>query len=391
MTRSALTSFADIVALLQARPEDVAARYAPGGYVSGQQYYARNPSRADRKIGSFYVNVRGPYAGRFRDESSGDKGDMLDLIQLAINGDRKAALAEARAFLGIADNETPAQQAVRQREAEQARQAAEDQAREVAADQARSRRRAHARFLHCKPIENTPAAAYLTGRCVGPADLGRAPGALRFHPALPYQHTDSETGEVIEGRWPAMVAAIHGPWKPDAPADFIGIHRTWIARNPDTGIWQKAPVPEPKKIMGQHKGGFVRLWSGWGPRGGKGPPISQAPEDAVVYIAEGIEDALSAVLIIRESMASQPASYVICALNLGNMAAVVLPRKLKRVVVIADQDPGEKQRAQIDAAEERFKAEDRAVRVWRNQHGGKDLNDAVRMARATEPTREGVA
>ncbi|MAS44138.1 MAG: hypothetical protein CML43_13585 [Rhodobacteraceae bacterium] len=386
MTRAALTSFADIVALLQARPEDVARRYAPGGFVNGQQYRARNPGRADKRIGSFWVNVAGPHVGRFNDASTGEHGDMLDLIQLALGCDRRAALAEARAFLGIADDETEAQRALRQREAQRAREAAETQAREAEAEKARERRRAYARFLDGKPIENTPAAAYLSGRCVGPGDLGRAPGALRFHPALWYQHTDDETGEVFEGRWPAMVAAIHGPWKPDGPPAFLGIHRTWIARDPATGRWTKAPVPKAKKIQGQHRGGYVRLWSGYGPRGGKGAPISQAPEDAAVYIAEGIEDALSAAVLIGQ----RPGVYVICALNLGNMAAVGLPPQLRRVVLIADQDPGEKQRAQIDAAAERFAGEGRTVSVWRNQYGGKDLNDALRMARARE-RQEGAA
>ncbi|MEE3101332.1 MAG: toprim domain-containing protein, partial [Pseudomonadota bacterium] len=311
---------------------------------------------------------------------------MLDLIQLALGCDRKAGRAVARAFRGLAENQTPAPRALRQRAAERARQAAEAQAREAEAEKARERRRAHARFLDCRPIENTPAAAYLSGRGVGPADLGRAPGALRFHPSLWYQHTDDETGEVFEGRWPAMVAAIHGPWKPDGPPDFLGIHRTYLARDPATGVWGKAPVPKAKKIQGQHRGGFVRLWSGFGPRGGKGAPISQAPDDATVYVAEGIEDALSAVVL----KGRQPGVYIVCALNLGNMAAIGLPPQLRRVVLIADQDPGEKQRAQIDAAAERLAGEGRAVRVWRNEHGGKDLNDALRLARAGEP-QEGAA
>ena len=96
--------------------------------------------------------------------------------------------------------------------------------------------------------------------------------------------------------------------------------------------------------------------------------------------------ALSAVVLKGQ----RPGVYVICALNLGNMRAVVLPPQLGSVVLIADQDPGEQQRAQIDAAEARFKDEGRLVHVWRNQHGGKDLNDALRMARARE-RQEGAA
>ena len=62
----------------------------------------------------------------------------------------------------------------------------------------------------------------------------------------------------------------------------------------------------------------------------------------------------------------------------------MLPPALTEATIIADQDPGEKQRAVIDRAAARLAAEGRTVRVWRNHHGGKDLNDALRMARAHE-------
>lgn len=384
MTR-ALSDFQAIVAQLQERPEAVARRYAPNGRRDGPTWRALNPGRADRHIGSFWVNVAGVHTGRWHDKATGEGGDMLDLIQLALGCDRAAAVQEARAFLGIADQETPEQRRLRHQAAERAREAAARQAAEAEATAARKRARARALWLGAQPIENTPAAAYLTGRCIGIHDLGRAPGALRFLPRLRHYHEDEETGEIFEGFWPAMIAQIHGPWQDGEPPAAIGTHITWLA--PDgRGGWGKAPVPAPKKVYGQHRGGFIRLWSGWGPRHGKGRPIAQAREGARVFITEGIEDGLSAAVMLGEA----PDTYVIAALNLGNMEAVVLPPALTWVKIIADQDPGAEQRAVIDRAVARLRAEGRAVDVWRNQHGGKDLNDALRMVRANE-REEGAA
>ncbi|MDF2235389.1 toprim domain-containing protein [Albimonas sp. CAU 1670] len=385
MTRAGLTDFQAIVAQLQAQPETVARRYAPNGRRDGPVWRALNPGRADRSVGSFWVNLAGPHVGRWRDEATGEGGDMLDLIQLALGCDRAAAVQEARAFLGIAEDETPEQRALRRRAAERAARQVEEARAQAEADAAKKRARARGLWMGAAPIENTPAAAYLTGRCVGIGDLGRAPNALRFVPRLRHYHEDEETGEVFEGEWPAMVAAVHGPWRPDAPPELIGAHITWLAPN-GRGGWGKAPVPKPKKVRGQHRGGFIRLWSGWGPRGGKGRPIAQAREGARLFIAEGIEDALSAAVLLGDA----PDVYIVAALNLGNMEAVELPPQLTDVTIIADQDPGEKQRAVIERAAVRLAGEGRRVGVWRNHHGGKDLNDALRMARAAE-RKEGAA
>lgn len=387
MSRPRLPEFREIVDGLQARPLDVAERYAPGGFVDGAIYHARNPSRADGSMTSFIVNLSGPLRGRYKDFARGEQGDMLDLIRLALGCDQAQALQEACSFLGIHAEETEAQRDLRRREAQRAREAAEAAAREAAHVIARKRRAAHALWLECRAeIEGTPAAAYLEARGVGPAQLGRAPRALRFHPALRYQHTDPDTGEVIEGEWPAMVAAVHGPTREGAGPEFFGVHRTWLARGPD-GRWGKAPVPQPRKVLGSVRAGFIRLWSGWGPRGGKGAPIASAGGEARVFIAEGIEDALSVAVLLGRT----PGLYAVAAISIGNFAQVALPPALRRVTIVADVETGDDktqamQRAQVEAAIARLAGEGREVRVWRNQHGGKDLNDALRAA-APEPQK----
>jgi hypothetical protein len=49
----------------------VLARLIPGGKILGREYTALNPTRADRRPGSFKVNLR---TGRWADFATGDKG-----------------------------------------------------------------------------------------------------------------------------------------------------------------------------------------------------------------------------------------------------------------------------------------------------------------------------
>lgn len=367
--------FMEVVAALQARPLDVAGVYAPGGHVDGQRYWALCPWRGDRKVGSFHVALSGPWAGRWRDEATGEQGDMLDLIQAALRTDRRGAFDEARRFLGL-EAETDAQRANRRRLAERAKvQAAEDAAR-AEENLQEKRNAAFHRYLECQPaIAGTPVEHYLAGRGIRLAALGREPYSIRFHPRLPYRHVDLDTGEVFEGDWPAMVAAIYGPAVEGQPRSFWGIHRTWLARRPD-GSWGKAPVPAPKKVFGSVKGGFVSLWAGRGPRGGK-VPFSRAKPGSRVYVTEGIEDGLSVAAI-------STGSWVAVAVSLGNMREIVLPKAFTEVVLVADNDADPKLAAALDKAIERFRRQGRRVFVWRNTHGGKDLNDVLRAATITE-------
>jgi hypothetical protein len=77
-------------------------RWLPGGRRQGREYLVRNPTRADRRSGSFKIAVSGRRAGMWADFATGDKGG--DVISLAaylfglsqINSARKLA-----AMLGV--------------------------------------------------------------------------------------------------------------------------------------------------------------------------------------------------------------------------------------------------------------------------------------------------
>ncbi|MDR6266554.1 toprim domain-containing protein [Roseobacter sp. N2S] len=382
---------AEIVERLAARAEDVARRYAPGGHVQGTKYWARCPWRDDKHANSFYVNIAGSYLGWFYDHSTGDKGDMLKLIERALRTDFKGALSEARAMLGMV-NETPAQRQIRMRQADKAKRD-QEQAMRNGAERAQQRARvAQSVYLNSKvDWQDTPAEYYLAARGITLDRLGRLPHAIRFHPDQKINQIDKTTGEVFDGSYPAMVTAVYGPSADDGtrPKFFtVQIHYLqaqpeaswWAHHHPDKIVhpdpakrWWKAEILKPKTYFfgAPKKGGFVRLWTGVGPRGGKGAPLSRA--DGTVWITEGIEDGLSAAVL-------DPTKRVLAALDLANIKNMILPAAIKTVVLVADRDEKPEQIKVLDDAAETFRAQGREVSVWRNNYGGKDLNDALLLA-----------
>lgn len=375
-------SFKEIINALQARPEDVACRYAPGGLKDSKgRYWTNNPARDNTHKSSFHVSTRGQYAGRWYDYVWAKSGDMLDLIEMVLACDRKDALEEAKRFLGMA-SETPEQRKIRLQQEQKAACQREVDAKADAARQEQRGRQAQGIFLNAQAdLAGTPVAAYLAGRAIGLDRLGRTPGSLRFHPKLHYYHMDKKTGEVIEGDHPAMVAAIYSGWTEDGSRpEFIGVHKTYLQQN-EAGGWIKLRVPKPKLLWGTKQGGYIRLWSGIGPRGGKGPSLSKARDGSRLYITEGIENGLSCVVL-------NPSDHVAAAIDLGNIQAMRLPPQITEVVIIADNDAKPELMQPIHRAIEAFQSQGRQVSLWGAGNDGSDLNDALMAAR---PSEEGAA
>ena len=69
-------------------------RWLPDGRLDGREYTARNPTRADRRPGSFRVNVS---TGKWADFATGDVGgDVISLAAyLSCTGQAEAARALA--------------------------------------------------------------------------------------------------------------------------------------------------------------------------------------------------------------------------------------------------------------------------------------------------------
>jgi hypothetical protein len=75
------------------------ARWLPSGRIQGREYLAVNPKRADRRPGSFSINIR---TGRWADFATGDKGgDPISLAAYLGGIGQAEAARQLAAMLGI--------------------------------------------------------------------------------------------------------------------------------------------------------------------------------------------------------------------------------------------------------------------------------------------------
>lgn len=74
-------------------------RWLPNGKVQGAEYIALNPCRADRKAGSFKVNIR---TGRWADFATGHSGGDIVSLAAYLSGKKQyEAMQELAQMLGV--------------------------------------------------------------------------------------------------------------------------------------------------------------------------------------------------------------------------------------------------------------------------------------------------
>jgi putative DNA primase/helicase len=188
----------------------------------------------------------------------------------------------------------------------------------------------------CRPISGTPAERYLRGRDIASG----LPPSLRYHPAL--KHTD------IGALLPCMVAAVQDPTE-----RIFGLHRTYLQAESAS----KAPISRPRKMLGQHVTGAVRL----------------AAASPRIAVGEEIETCLS----------FQQATGIPtwAGLSTGGIRSIVLPPLplAGTVYLLVDLDEAGEHATRIAA--ERLSREGRKVKLARPVRGN-DFNDALRCADA---------
>jgi hypothetical protein len=75
------------------------AAWLPGGSRKGDEFFALNPRRCDRHLGSFAVNMRN---GRWADFATGDKGgDVISLAAFIFGTSQAEAARMLGAMLGV--------------------------------------------------------------------------------------------------------------------------------------------------------------------------------------------------------------------------------------------------------------------------------------------------
>lgn len=178
---------------------------------------------------------------------------------------------------------------------------------------------------------NTPTQTYLRSRGVDVAASIRHVDDLDHHPT--------------RTRWPAMLAAITDAR--DA-GRLIGVHRTYLAKD-GSG---KAPVEPSRMILGNKKGGVIRL-------------VPDEQIETRLGVAEGIETALTAMRAGWSCWA---------AIDAGNMARLPIWPSVD-FAIFADNDPAGLKAANTLSARWR-EAGGNAV-VMAPHESGKDWNDAA--------------
>jgi putative DNA primase/helicase len=194
-------------------------------------------------------------------------------------------------------------------------------------------------------IAGSMASRYLAARGLA----GFHSPALRFLP----EHRHGPSGTT----WPVLLAAVTDP----ISGALMALHRTFLARDGR----HKAPVEPAKATLGPTGGTVIRLAE---PEPGK--PL---------VIAEGIETAASAGVIL--------AAPAWAAISAGNLSRVALPDAIREVVVAADNDPVGQREA--ERAAQRWQAEGRRVRIAMPDAADTDFNDLLMRRRLAREAAHG--
>lgn len=182
------------------------------------------------------------------------------------------------------------------------------------------------------PLVGTPAEQYLRRR-----SFSVLPPALRYHPRTPLGR-----GQKAVFR-PAMIAALHDRSR------FVAIQRTFLdPREPR----RARDLANPRRILGRPGQGAVML----------------APANDTLGLAEGIETALSAILLLDIPVWA----------TLGNerLSHIAIPDTVTRLILLPDNDRG----GRIGAAKavEAYAMPGRTIETMWPPHGFNDWNDVLR-------------
>lgn len=350
MTRDRLT-VAAIKDLLQQRVPQLIEQLAPGMRRHGGYWQGPNPTRAKDGKTSFTVW----HNGAFKEFDSGEKGDVIGLIAYCRRCTVGEAIAWAKDFLGLRDMDP----AMRAKLDAQARAKNEQRRKAEEAERERRQQSAFRLWLAGRPVTPTSLAGrYLGGRGIAVAELVNAEKDLRDSAgSLKYWGPRGEGDPAWLG--PAMLAPIR-----QVTGEILGVHATFLT--PDGAA--KAPVMNPKLMLGTKRGGFVRL-----SRGASGLPfedLAKCEAREPLVLGEGIETCLSVAQAL-------PEARVWAALDLGNMASLPAHPAIGPLVILKENDTKpaaleQRQRVMDQLAEKGFDVRE-MVPPW-----GNDFNDTAR-------------
>ena len=253
---------------------------------------------------SLAIHRHGAKAGVWMDwayDSATDKGrDPLDLI-CAVQGFDNAGHAAKWAR----ENITGAG-AVAQGDGQRARQERQQQR-----DSEREERRQAARRLWDAARAADPdgmVAAYMGARALRRPDgtLPELPADVRYMRACQHYRKDADGSRVCDHAGPAIIAAIR-----DSEGALLGCQRTWLNRDGT----RKASVDPNKQSLGPIQGGAIQI----------------AGEGSILYVCEGLEDALATYIETGVSVYAVTGSEFMPYLDVS--------KRFRGVVIRPDNDP----------------------------------------------------
>jgi hypothetical protein len=354
----------EIRGMLQERLRDLLARLFPQYAITFPCFTPLNPTRADKRPGSFVIYTQGAAAGGFNEYSPAGppaSGDVLDLVAYVNGraGDRRFALAWARDFLGLRQMD----QAELGRQVRQARAhvaIANAQQSEAAAAK---RRRAGELWSKTVPIAGSVAEIYLASRRIPLLLVPNREEDLRFAPRLEWWKGQRWEGDKLVERGPylpAMIAAMR-----NAAGDVTAVHCTFL-RLDGSG---KADVGEAKLMRGVAKGSAIRLT-----RGPSNLTVAEALANGIVeplIVSEGVENGLTAAIACPEARVWAAGSFDLM------MQAPVEAEIFDPVIYAVDNDDSPRAEAAIADRLDELRELGKRASVMR-AHVGKDLNDLIR-------------
>ena len=330
-----------------------------------------------KKNGSLRVWLRGQSSGNWFDFATGEHGDIFDLIALRrYGGDKKKAfIEEVKYYYGhnaFTKKTKPVPKPPPPPEPEPFVPACDwpPEKRELRPKQReyaiRNFRNSLSIYTLPKGFTENPVASYLGARGIDVNSFvhkGGRIGKISTLKCAPWFYDHSANANL-----PSMLAFFI-----DATGIFA-MQRTALSRAPE-GHWVKTKLTEPKKHIGKIKGGIIPVWNGMfvcakTNRLMMRRPLAHADPDETVYLTEGVEDALSIAWANPE--------YRVCAT--GGMfffAHVWLPKQIRSVCVMADNDSSIKKQQQLKNQLMLLKERGLTVECCYPPHEVKDWNELI--------------
>jgi len=289
--------FADVNRRCMAAMPGLVFQLVPGGMLRGAEYVVRNPTRADRKPGSFKINVKTGQWADFADPNA-TGGDVIALAAYLHGTNQGQAARYLASLLGVT---APCIDAGRP----YSHHNGAFVVRNPAADDAERTARAVPIYQEAVSLAGTIGEAYLRRR------IGKGLPIIadvRFHP-----HCVRGTDDGIEHH-PALVALLRDAQSNEPRA----IHRTYL--KPDGSDRLRGDFG--KKALGPTAGAVIKL----------------VPDDCVTTgtgLCEGLEKSIALLAIGW--------SPIWCSTGTSNMAAFSVLEGIEALTIFADHDePGQK-------------------------------------------------